>query len=240
MRLHSGVMALFLGCLAVCSDATAQKKEEPSLSKVDNEQLRLKVAKNVMAAFRKLEQPERIEQAAERTFEKERWDKTLAAFQGRHGSEIHDSAHEIIKIMVPDIMQKFMPKYVQAKIMAERKAKKAKGPPSAAEIERIRAATMAKMKPAMQNTAMSALRKLTDERMDESLKNEKVLTRAMAEQMLKAIILPDPVVAIFKSELDKAGYPESLIRVPDPVLNERVRKMLQSIDIAAVAKEAGL
>jgi hypothetical protein len=52
--------------------------------------------------------------------------------------------------------------------------------------------------------------------------------------------LPEPVVAKFKAELDKAGYPESLIHGTDAVLNERVHKMLQSIDIAAVAKEAGL
>jgi hypothetical protein len=240
MRLRNGVVALFLGCLAVCGEATAQKKEEDSPPKAANEQLRVKVAKNVMQVFGKLEQPERIEAAADKFFEKERWDMTLMSFQSRRASEIHDSAHEVIKTTLPDIMQKFMPKYMQARIMAERKAKKAKGPPSTGEIAKIRADTMAKMKPVMQNTAMSALRKLTDERMDESLKDEKVLTRAMAEQMLNVIILPEPAVAKFKTELDKAGYPESLIRGTDPALNERVRKMLESIDIAAVAKEAGL
>lgn len=47
-------------------------------------------------------------------------------------------------------------------------------------------------------------------------------------------------IAKFNAELEKVGYPESLIRGTDPILNERVRKMLQSIDNAAVAKEAGL
>jgi hypothetical protein len=61
-----------------------------------------------------------------------------------------------------------------------------------------------------------------------------------AKPELEIRILPEPVIAKFRAELDKAGYAESLIRGTDPVLNEGVRKMLQSIDIAAVAREAGL
>lgn len=239
-QVRNGVMALFLVCLAVCGESAAQKKEETPPPKLDGDQLRLKVAKNIMQIVKKLDQPERIELSAEAYFEKERWARSLASFQLARAKEIHVQAHGLVKSTMPEIMQKFMPKYMQAKIMAERKAKKAKGPPSAAEIDKIRADAMAKMQPAMQMTIMPALEKLAKERMDEILKDEKVLTRAMAEQIIKGNFLPDAATARFKTELDKTGYPASLVNGADPILNDRARMMIQSIDIAAVAKKAGL
>lgn len=233
-------MAMFLGCFVVCDESVAQKNDETPPQRAENEQLRRNVAKNVMQIVKKLEQPEQIEMLALAYFEKQRWEKTLASFQTARTDEIRGPAHALIKSEMPEIMQKFMPKYMQAKIMAERMAKKAKGPPSPAEIEKIRTDTMGKMQPAMQATVMPALEKLTRQRMDEMLKDEKVLTRILAEQIIKGKFLPDTAVAKFKTELEKAGYPESQITGADSILNGRVRKMIQTIDIAAIAKEAGL
>lgn len=232
--------ALFLGCLAICGASAAQKKEEPTTLKSADQQLRLNVARNIMQVVTMLDQSEQVKHSVEAYFEKDRWDRSLGSFQTLRASVIHLEAHAFVKGTMPEIMQKFMPKYMQAKIMAERKAKKAKGPPSPAEIERIRTEAKAAMEPAMRMIIMPALEKLSASRMEEIVKDEKILTRAMAEQIIKAKLLPEAALARFKTELDKAGYPESLVKGADAILNERARKMMETIDIAAVAKKAGL
>lgn len=242
--LRCGVMALWVGCLVVCGESAVQKKEVESPPKADAEQLRLAVAKNVMQLIKRTGPSEQTELAAQVYFEKIRWNAELATFQAGRTREIHDHAHGMVKDSMPGIMKNFMPKYMQAKIMAERKAKKAGGPPSAAEIEKIRANVKEKMEPAMQEEmkkkVMPALEKLAAERMAELLKDEKILTRALAERIMDGKSLSDAAIANFKGELDKAGYPASLIRGADPVLNSRAKKLIESIDIAAVAKKAGL
>jgi hypothetical protein len=96
------------------------------------------------------------------------------------------------------------------------------------------------MQEEMKKNIMPALEKLAAERMAEMLKDEKILTRALAERILDGNSLSDAVIANFKGELDKAGYPASLIRGTDPVLNDRAKSLIESIDIAGVAKKAGL
>lgn len=238
------ITALLAGCLVVCGESAVQKKEVESSPKADMEQLRLTVTKNITQLIRKLSQPSQVESAAQPYFDKIRWNAELASFQAARTREIHDHAHGMVKDSMPTIMKNFMSKHMQAKIMAERKAKKAGGPPSAAEIEKIRANAKAKMEPAMQEEmkkkVMPALEKLAAERMAELLTDEKVLTRALAERIMEGNALGEDTIAAFKKELDKAGYPAALIRGLDPVLNSRARKLIDSIDIAAVAKRAGL
>lgn len=60
-----GVMALLLGCLVVCGESAAQKKEVESPPKADAEQLRLAVTKHVMQLIKKSGQSEQTELAAQ-------------------------------------------------------------------------------------------------------------------------------------------------------------------------------
>ena len=168
------------------------------------------------------------------------WDATVSAFKTTRENEIHDHAHKIAQTTIPGMMQKFMPAYMSSKISAQRRKQGRRSPPSRGEIAKIRSDAQAKMQPAMRKTVMPALDKLTAARLAEMLEDEKVLTRMLADRIIKAGVLGDAGTKEFQSALEKAGFPAKLTSGVDAVLNDRTQKMLKAIDLKEVVKRAGL
>ncbi len=217
----------------------AEKEKKAKEEAAAEEALRQKVASNIESIVSGL-RISRIQKSKVKALTSEsQWKQAVSAFATARGDEIHDEAHKIVPKTIPGLMQKFMPTYMRSKIMASRR-KARKGPPSRAEIAQIQKDARTKIEPQMRKTVMPALDKLKQERVAELQKDEKVMTRVMADRVIKVGALGKDGTKQFKAALDKAGYPVSLTTGEDSVMNERTKKMLSDLDLNQIAKAAGL
>ena len=92
----------------------------------------------------------------------------------------------------------------------------------------------------LDEAAFAVRARLKQERVDELLKDEKTMTRVLADRIIKTEVLGKAGTKQFALALDEAGYPASLTSGADPVLNTRTKKMLNAIDIEKIVKAAGL
>lgn len=201
--------------------------------------LRQKVAENIESIVDGLGAT-RVQKAKVKSLASEsQWKAAVSAFKTSRGEEIHTHAHKIVPKTIPGMMQKFMPGYMRSKIMASRR-KGRRGPPSRAEIAQIQKDARTKIEPQMRKTVMPRLDKLKDERIAELHKDEKVMTRVIADRVIKVNVLGKEGTKKFVAALDKAGYPAALTSGEDKVLNDRTQKMLGSLDLKEIVKAAGL
>ena len=203
------------------------------------EALRQKVAENIESMITRLGAT-RVQKAKVKSLTSEsQWKAAVSAFKTSRGEEIHTHAHKIVPKTIPGMMQKFMPGYMRSKIMPSRR-KGRRGPPSRAEIAQIQKDARTKIEPQMRRTVMPRLEKLKVERLAELHKDEKVMTRVMADRVIKVNVLGKDGTKKFVAALDKAGYPATLTHGEDKVLNDRTRNMLKSLDLKEIVKAAGL
>ena len=204
------------------------------------EALRQKVASNITPLVDPLKLTRSQKARVNALLGEEQWKTAVETFKSTRQPEIHEHAHNVAKTTIPGMMRKFMPAYMQKKIMAQRQAQKRRGPPSRSEIANIQKDAQSKMQPAMQKIVMPGLDTLTETRLGELQNDEKVLTRMMGDRILNGRILDKGDSKSFEIALDKAGYPASLTTGEDSVLNDRMNRMIDEIDIVQVAKSVGL
>jgi hypothetical protein len=233
---------LAFGLLAVFVQSTfaADKSQAKKSDKVAAEALRQKATRNVEAITAKLNLTSSQRAKVNVLLSESQWNAALSAFKTARETEIHNQAHNIMKKTIPGMMRKFMPGYMRSKIMASRRKGRRRGPPSGAEIAKIRKNAQSKMQPTMRKTVMPALDKLTKSRLAEMLKDEKTMTRMLADRMVKAGFLGKTATKSFQTALSKAGYSAALTTGGDSTLNDRTKKMLKALNLKAVAKRAGL
>lgn len=217
----------------------AKKAAEEAAARAAEEALRKKVAGNIETIVGGLNISRSQKAKAKALTSESQWKLAITAFKTTRGDEIHDHAHKIVPKTIPGLMQKFMPTYMRSKIMASRR-KGRRGPPSRAEIAQIQKDARTKVEPQMRKTVMPALDKLKQERVAELQKDEKVMTRVLADRIIKVNVLGTDGTKQFAATLDKAGYPATLTTGEDKVLNERTTKMLGALDLNKIVKAAGL
>ena len=214
----------------------AQKEKEEAAAA---EALRQKVVSNVESIVSGL-RISRVQKSKVKALTSEsQWKQAVSAFAAARGDAIHDEAHKIVPKTIPGMMQKFMPTYMRSRVMASRREGR-RGPPTKAEIAEIQKDARSKIEPQMRKTVMPALEKLTQDRIEELQKDEKVMTRVLADRIIKVGALGKDGTQQFESALDKAGYPPALTSGEDEVLNERTQKMLSELDLNSIVKAAGL
>lgn len=222
---------------------TSSREEQLKRDKEEKarmEALRQKVSSNISMLVEPLKLTRSQKTRVNALLGEDQFETAIEAFKSTREPEIHDHAHNVAKTTIPGIMRKFMPSYMQKKIMAQRRAQKRRGPPSRAEIASIQKDAQSKMRPAMQKIVMPGLESLSETRLAELVNNEKVLTRMMGDRILKSRILDEGESKNFSTALEKAGYPATLTTGADPLLNDRMKKMVNEIDIAKVAQSVGL
>lgn len=215
-----------------------QKRDEEEKARL--EALRQKVVSNISMLVEPLNLTRSQNARVNALLGEDQFETAIETFKSTREAEIHDHAHNVAKITIPGMMRKFMPTYMQKKIMAQRRAQKRRGPPSRDEIASIQKDAQSKMHPAMQKIVMPSLEALTETRLGELENDEKVLTRIIGDRILKGRILSDDDSKSFETAMDKAWYPASLTTGEDSVLNDRMKKMIDEIDIVQVAKSVGL
>ena len=208
--------------------------------KVRMEALRQKVASNISMLVEPLKLTRSQKTRVKALLGENQWKTAIETFKSTREPEIHDHAHNVAKTTIPGMMRKFMPSYMQKKIMAQRRAQKRRGPPSRSEIANIQKDAQSKMRPAMQKIVMPGLESLSETRLTELVNDEKVLTRMTGDRIIKSRILDKDDSKKLSTALDKAGYPATLTTGADPLLNDRMKKMVNEIDIAKVAQSVGL
>lgn len=219
-------LQLLLGILATTSAA-------------DEKELRLKVAEKLESIVNKLDVSSTQRAKVKAFLSETQWKQAVKGFETSRGTEIHDHAHKIVPKTIPGMMQKFMPGYMRGKIMASRK-KGRRGPPSRDEIAQIQQDARNKIQPVMRKAIMPALDKLKEDRVGELLRDEKTMTRMVADRIIKAEVLGKTGTIQFQKQLEKAGYPASLTSGGDTVLDDRTKKMLKELNLAEIVKAAGL
>jgi len=241
----TAMLILFLvgsvGQAASSAEPTKDKKTtDDRAAQAAKEALRLKATKNIESIVARIDLSSSQRAKVKALLRQSQWDAVVSTFKTARESEIHDHAHKIVQKTIPGIMQKFMPAYMSSKISAQRRKQGRRGPPSRAEIAKIQKDAQSKMQPAMRKTVMPALDKLTAARLAEMLEDEKVLTRMLADRIIKGNLLGDAETKEFQSALDNAGFSATLTSGFDAVLNDRTEKMLKAIDLKEVVKRAGL
>ncbi len=219
--------------------AAGKKTTDPQAVQAAEEALRLKAVGNINSVVVKLDISPAQRTKVKALTSETQWKAAVKAFQTSRGEEIRDHTHKIVSQTIPALMQKFMPTYMRSKIMASRR-KGRRGPPSAAEIFQIQTDARTKTQPAMRKAVMSELEKLMQKRVDELLKDEKTMTRVLADRIIKTEVLGKAGTKQFALALEKAGYPASLTSGADSVLNIRTKKMLNALDLRKIVKAAGL
>lgn len=237
------VLTLLFGILATATtaDEKAAGKKTPDLQagRKAEEALRLKAVGNINSVVAKLDISSAQSAKVKALTSKTQWKAAVKAFQTSRGDEIYDHAHKIVPQTIPVLMRKFMPTYMRSKIMTSRR-KGRRGPPSKAEIAQIQTDARTKIQPVMRKAVMPELDKLKQERVDELLKDEKTMTRVLADRIIKTEVLGKAGTMQFALALDEAGYPASLTSGADTVLNARTKKLLNAIDLKKIVKAAGL
>ena len=209
-------------------------------ARAKDDALRSKVAGNIESIVARIGASPSQRSRAMKLLGRSHWDTAVSAFKARRQTEIHEHAHDIVRKTLPRMIQKFMPAYMSSKISAHRRRQKRRGPPTRGEIAKIQKDAQLKMQPAMRKTVMPALEKLVAARLAELLKDERVLTRLMADRIIQANVLDERRTKAFEEELKRSGFPETLTSGGDAVLNERTRAMLKAIDLNVVVRRAGL
>jgi hypothetical protein len=236
-------LILLFGILATTTSAGekagGEKKTDPQAARAAEAALRRTVAGNINAVVAKLDISSAQRRKVNALTSEMQWKAAVKAFQTNRGDEIHNHAHEIVPQTIPVLMRKFMPTYMRSKIMASRQ-KGRRGPPSADEIATIQQDARNKIQPVMRKAVMPELDKLKQERVDELVKDEKTMTRVLADRIIKTEVLGKAGTKQFALALDEAGYPASLTSGADSVLNTRTKKMLNAIDLKKIVKAAGL
>ncbi|MFT5092128.1 MAG: hypothetical protein ACKVII_05245 [Planctomycetales bacterium] len=217
----------------------AQKAAEEAAERAAAEALRKKVAANIESIVGGLDVSTAHKAKVKSLTSESQWKLAVAAFETTRGEEIHDHAHKIVPKTIPGLMQKFMPTYMRSKVMASRR-KGRRGPPSRDEIAQIQKDARTKIEPQMRKTVMPALDKLMQERVAELRQDEKVMTRVLADRIIKVNLLGTDGTKQFAVALDKAGYPATLTTGEDKAMNERTGKMLNALDLKEIVKAAGL
>ena len=166
------------------------------------------------------------------------WIAALKTFEKSRSGEILRSTHETVPEVMPTILMPKMMGYNMQKTMKERMAKKA-GPPTPEEIAEIRKATQERVRAKLGPSIMDNVRELAAERVKEVLLDKNVLVRVLADNVSKAALMEEQTEK-FDKALTDAGYPVGLISGPDPVLEKRVHKMLETLadEVLAELKEA--
>ena len=166
----------------------AKRAAEEAATKAAEEALRKKVAKNIDSIVDGLK-VSRVQRGKVRALTGEmQWKLAVENFKTTRGEEIHEHAHSIVPKTIPGLMQKFMPSYMRSRIMASRR-KGRRGPPSRAEITQIQKAARTKIEPQMRKTVMPALDKLKEDRIAQLTRDEKVMTRVVADRIIKVNVL---------------------------------------------------
>ena len=217
----------------------AKRAAEAAAAKAAEEALRKKVAENIYSIVGGLNISSVQKSKVKALTTESQWKLAVASFKTTRGEEIHDHAHKIVPKIIPGLMQKFMPGYMRSKIMPSRR-KGRRGPPSRAEIAQIQKDARTKIEPQMRKTVMPALDKLKQERVAELHQNERVMTRVLADRIIKVKILGTGRTKQFAVALNKAGYPATLTTGEDKVLNDRTTMMLKALDLKEIVKAAGL
>ena len=219
---------------------TVEEQEEKAKEEAAAEEaLRQKVVSKIESLVDELK-VSRVQKGKVKALTSEaQWKQAVSGFAAARTAEIHDEAHKIVPQTIPGLMQKFMPTYMRSKMMASRREGR-RGPPSKAEIAAIQKDARSKVEPQMRKTVMPALEKLTQERIGELQKDEKVMTRVMADRIIKVGALGKDGTKQFETALEKAGYLPALTSGGDEVLNERTQKMLSDLDLNQIVKAAGL
>jgi hypothetical protein len=217
----------------------AKRAAEEAAAKAAEEALRKKVAGNIYSIVGGLNISSVQKSKVKALTTESQWKLAVASFKTTRGEEIHDHAHKIVPKTIPGLMQKFMPGYMRSKIMPSRR-KGRRGPPSRAEIAQIQKDARTKIEPQMRKTVMPALDKLKQERVAELNQNERVMTRVLADRIIKVKILGTGGTKQFAEALNKAGYPATLTTGEDKVLNDRTTMMLKALDLKEIVKAAGL
>ena len=215
-----------------------QKRDKEEKARL--EALRQKVVSNISMLVEPLKLTRSQKARVNALLGEDQFETAIEAFKSTREPEIHDHAHNVAKTTIPGMMRKFMPSYMQKKIMAQRRAQKRRGPPSRNEIASIQKDAQSKMRPAMQKIVMPGLESLSETRLTELVNDEKVLTRMTGDRIIKSRILDKDDSKKLSTALDKAGYPATLTTGADPLLNDRMKKMVNEIDIAKVAQSVGL
>lgn len=217
----------------------AKRAAEEAAARAAEEALRKKVTGNIEVIVGGLNVSS-VQKAKVRALTSERqWKAAVDAFRTTRGEEIHEHAHSIVPKTIPVLMQKFMPGYMRSKIMASRR-KGRRGPPSRAEIAQIQKDARTKIQPQMRKTVMPALDKLKQQRIAQLTQDEKVMTRVLADRIMKVKALGTAGTKQFATALEKSGYPATLTTGEDKVLNDRTTEMLQALDLKKIVKAAGL
>ena len=217
----------------------AKKAADEAAARKAAEVLRKKVAANIESVVGGLDVSTARRAKVQTLTSESQWKLAVAAFETTRGEEIHEHAHTIVPKTIPGLMQKFMPGYMRSKIMASRR-KGRRGPPSRAEIAQIQKDARTKIEPQMRKTVMPALDKLMQERVAELRQDENVMTRVLADRIIKVNLLGTDGTKQFTVALDKAGYPATLTTGEDKAMNERTGKMLNALDLKAIVKAARL
>lgn len=235
-------LLLLLGAVATSTSADVKVKREHTNSKAAQtaqKALHLNAARNIESLVAELELSSAQKAKVKALTSESQWKQAVSEFKMSRGDEIHGHAHQIVRQTIPGLMRKFMPSYMRSKIMASRR-KGRRGPPSKAEISQIQKDARTKIEPVMRKTVMPALDKLKETRVNELLQDEKILTRMLADRIIKADVLGKEGTKAFSRALDKAGYPASLCSGADAELNDRTKTMVNAIDLKQIVKAAGL
>jgi len=185
-----------------------KKATDDKAAQAAKEALRLKATKNIESIVARLDLSSSQRAKVKALLSQSQWDAAISTFTTTRENEIHDHAHEIAQKTIPGMMQKFMPAYMSSKISAQRRKQGRRGPPSSAEIAKIRSDAQSKMQPAMRKTVMPALDKLTAARLAEMVADKTTLTRMLADRIIKANVLGDAGTKAFQSSLKRPVIPQ--------------------------------
>ncbi len=205
-----------------------KSRQKPSLAE-------LKAVIQPMVAS--LELPAKQKSMADGVMSEDAWATILEGFKKKRGGEIFTAAHGKMREIVPTLMMPKMMKHNMGKIMQQRMNKKA-GPPSQKDITAIREKSQkvmrGKLAPELMNST-DGLQELTGQRMEELLADKKVLVRVLGDKVSEVALLGDQKTKLGKAMAD-AGYPESLTHGSDPVLDKRMKTMLEAVIDKTIAE----
>jgi hypothetical protein len=237
---HLAIFAL-IGILAGIAQAEKKTKDDKphKTRKAESKAPALDELKTIIQPmFEALDPTAEQKRTAHGVMTDDAWKAALKAFEKKRGAEILRSTHKTVPKVMPTIMMPRMMAYNMQKTMKERMAKKA-GPPTPEQIAEIRKATQERMRARLAPSIMDNVRKLAAERVKELLRDKKVLVRVLAENISEATLTEEQTEK-FDKALTDAGYPAKLIHGPDPVLEKRIRKKLETLadEVVAELKEA--
>ena len=165
----------------------------------------------------------------------DQWAATATLFRVLRRDEVHMINHHEVHNLVPQLLDDYLKEAVSSRITSG---------DGRFTREELVAMQMVRDKYVMWKTirgfVMPPLQALTDAHADAWLRDERVMTRMMADRLIEKNVLGDELNRPFASALSKAGFAASLANGPDEDLHRRTKQMLHAIDLQAVAAKAGL